>query len=92
MMDGKKKQAKEEKPRKRRRNDNVADWGGIDENLLRALIGAVTKDGGAVRFGYTRDGGAYSIGIYGDGKPYTEFSPASGDTEAWLEGIVYDFE
>ena len=78
--------------RKRRQNDTTADWGGIDEKRIRQVVSAVSKGGGAVRFGYSRDGGAYSVGIYGDGKPFTEFCPATGDVEGWLEGIAYDYE
>ena len=81
-----------EQPRKRRQNDAIADWGGIEPALLGKLIETVTKDGGAIRFGYTRDGGAFSLGIYGDGKPFTEFCPASSEPEAWLEGVIYDYE
>lgn len=78
--------------RRRRQRDEIADWGGIDGDLLQQVIAAVCRDGGAIRFGYTRDGGAYSIGIYGDGKPFTEFCPATADVVAWIEGIAYDYE
>lgn len=81
-----------EQPRRRRKNDTESDWGGVNADLLQRLISAVTKTGGAVRFGYTKDGGAYSLGIYGDGKPYTEFCPATADVEAWIEGFAFDFE
>ena len=84
-----------EKPqheRKRRKKDVDADWGTIDGELLRKVIEAITRDGGAVRFGYSRDGGAYSIGIYGDGKPFTEFHPAGDGVPDWIEGIAYDYE
>lgn len=88
----KKASEKSDKPRRRREHGTVADWGGIDPNKIRAVIAAVAKDGGAVRFGYSRDGGSYSIGVYGDGKPYTEFLPATSDVEGWLEGFAFDFE
>lgn len=90
-MAGKRKAKTEEKPRRRRTHDAISDWGGIDGDTIRTLIESVTKDGGAIRFGYTRDGGAYSIGIYGDGSPYTEFCPATNDVEEWLEGFIHDF-
>lgn len=83
---------KPEERRRRRQNDTVADWGGIDADLLRKLIEAITKSGGAIRFGYTRDGGAFSLGIYGDGKPFTEFHPGNDDAPNWLEGIFLDYE
>lgn len=64
----------------------------MDQGILCSLIAAVTKSGGAVRFGYSRDGGAYSVGVYGDGKPFTEFCPANADVEGWIEGFVFDYE
>lgn len=78
--------------RRRRKNDAVADWAAADAALLRAVIESITKDGGAVRFGYSRDGGAYAIGVYGDGKPFTEYFPATGVVDEWLEGIRLDYE
>lgn len=83
---------KKDVPRRRRQHDNDADWTAVEPGPLRALIGAITATGGAVRFGYTKDGGAFSLGVYGDGKPYTEFLPGSGDVEAWIEGFILDFE
>lgn len=77
--------------RRRRQNDAIADWGGIEPELLQCLIERVTAQDGAVRFGYSRDGGAYSVGIYGDGKPFTEFCPATGDVDTWLAGLVEDY-
>lgn len=84
--------AKAEQPRRRRQNSSEADWGGIESDKLRRIVAAITKCGGAVRFGYSRDGGAYSIGVYGDGKPYTEFHPEDEGVTEWLEGIAEDFE
>lgn len=78
--------------RRRRKNDTVADWGGVDPDTLRKVIETVTLGGGAIRFGYTRDGGAYSLGIYGDGKPFTEFLPGNQDVDEWLDGIIADYE
>jgi len=78
--------------RRRRQNNTVADWGGIDPRVIAALVTNISRDGGAVRFGYSRDGGAYSLGIYGDGKPFTEFCPATGDVDGWLEGLLIDYE
>jgi hypothetical protein len=90
-----KKPEKGKKPeeRRRKRHDTTpADWGGADSGVLRETIEAVTKDGGAIRFGYSSDGGAYSIGIYGDGKPFTEYLSGAGDVDAWLEGFKLDYE
>lgn len=88
----KKKQTTPPQERRRRKTSSEADWGGIDETAIRRIISAITKLGGAVRFGYSRDGGAYSIGIYGDGKPFTEFHPEDEGVVEWLEGIAYDYE
>jgi len=83
---------KVEQVKRRRQNENVADWGGIDAELLRGVVESVTKNGGAVRFGYSRDGGAYSVGIYGDGDPFTEYCGATAEVSDWLRGIQFDYE
>jgi len=70
---------------------STADWGAVDGVLLARAIGAVSKRGGAIRFGYTRDGGAYAVGFYGDGDPFTEYIPPSDDIEAWLKGVIEDY-
>lgn len=88
----KKKSTKSEEPRRRRQKSSVADWGGIDAESIRRIVSAITKIGGAVRFGYSKDGGAYSVGIYGDGKPFTEFHPEDEGVSEWLEGIAFDYE
>lgn len=77
--------------RKRRRDETVADWGGLNGDTIRSVVETITKDGGAVRFGYSRDGGAYALGIYGDGEPFTEYLAATQDADVWLEGIVEDY-
>lgn len=91
-MTSPKKPKKPEVKRRRRQHDAIADWGGVDATLLRGVVETITKDGGAVRFGYSRDGGAYAIGIYGDGKPFTEYFGATGDTDEWLEGLRLDYD
>lgn len=86
------KSQKPEESRRRRKNDAVADWAAADAALLRSIIESITQDGGAIRFGYSRDGGAFAIGIYGDGKPFTEYFPATGEVDDWLEGFRLDYE
>lgn len=88
----KKKSTEANETRRRRQKSSVADWGGIDGDKIGRIVSAITKVGGAVRFGYSRDGGAYSVGIYGDGKPFTEFHPDDEGVDEWLEGIAYDYE
>lgn len=70
----------------------TADWTGVDANVIRDAIAAVSYRGGALRFGYTRDGGAYALGVYGDGKPYTIFIPPREDVEDYLRDLVTVFE
>lgn len=69
----------------------VADWSGVNGELLAKAIASVARDGGAIRFGYTRDGGAYAIGIYGDGEPFTEYVPPSNDIDEYLRGVIEDY-
>lgn len=68
-----------------------ADWTGVDGTLLGKAVGAIARDGGALRLGYTRDGGAYAIGVYGDGEPYTLYISPNDDIEEVLRGIIEDF-
>lgn len=78
--------------RKRRVAEIAADWGSADGDLLRCVIANITRDDGAIRFGYSRDGGAYSVGVYGDGEPYTEYLGGKEDIDEWLRGLALDFE
>lgn len=78
--------------KRRRQNDESADWAAANPELLASVIAAVTAGGGAIRFGYSRDGGAYSVGIYGDGDPFTEYLGATAEVDAWLEGFRLDYE
>jgi len=84
-----------EEKRKRRgstsASGHVADWAGVDGELLRRAVAAVARDGGAVRLGYTRDGGAYAVGFYGDGDPFTEYVPPSEDMDLFLKGVIEDY-
>lgn len=90
------KRKKAEDNRKRRNHSKhpgqVADWAGVDGQLLVKAIAAVARHGGALRLGYTRDGGAYAIGIYGDGDPFTEYVPPSDSVDDYLKGVIEDYE
>lgn len=90
------KRRKSEETRKRRSNtgtsSGTADWASVDGILLARAIGCVARMGGALRLGYTRDGGAYAVGVYGDGEPFTEYVPPSDDIEAYLKGLIEDYE
>lgn len=89
-----KRRASEDK-RKRRSNKSsngaTADWASVDGALLAKAVGAIARDGGAIRLGYSRDGGAYAIGIYGDGDPFTEYFPPSEDMDVILQGLIEDY-
>lgn len=90
-----KKSKETKKPQERRRSrqdDTKADWSSADPGLLRDVITAVTRTGGALRFGYSQDGGAYSMGVYGDGEPFTEYLPGGSSVDGWLEGFKLDYE
>lgn len=65
-----------------------ADYGECDPNLLAGAVVAISRHGGAIRFGYTRDGGAYAIGILGDGEPYTEYVRPNEDIEEYLRQLI----
>lgn len=64
-----------------------ADWGDVDPTHVLAVISALAKTGGAVRFGYTRDGGAFAVGIYGDGEPFTVYAKPHGEIEDLLQRL-----
>jgi len=86
---------KSQETRKRRASTsssgNIADWAGVDGELLAKAVAAVARDGGAVRLGYSRDGGTYAIGFYGDGEPFTEYVPPSEDIAEYLKGVIEDY-
>lgn len=87
-----KKSSEPQKRRRTRHDDTKADWSAAHAGLLRDVITAVARTGGAIRFGYSSDGGAYGVGIYGDGEPFTEYLPAASDVDSWLEGFKLDYE
>lgn len=70
------------------RDQQPADWGAVDPNLLAGAITAISSQGGAIRFGYTRDGGAYAVGLLGDGEPRTEYIRPNDDIEEYLRQLV----
>lgn len=75
-----------------RDTNKVADWISVDPLILQRVIASLSRDGGAVRFGYTRDGGAYSIGVYGDGDPYTVYIGPHEDVDGELAQLATAFE
>ena len=84
---------KSKKRRVEQRFTTVADWAGVDRELLVTAIAAVTLGGGAIRFGYTRDGGAFAIGIYDGDDKYTLFAKPepSGELDITLQDIINGF-
>jgi hypothetical protein len=69
----------------------VADWMGANPDALLGAIEAISRTGGAIRFGYTRDGGAYAIGVYGDGEPYTVYVRPNEDLDQTLREMAEAF-
>lgn len=69
----------------------VANWGGVDADVIRNCLAIVADNGGALRLGYTRDGGAYAIGVYGDGDPYTVWVRPNEDLVGVLTDIAAAF-
>jgi hypothetical protein len=88
-------QSKRQKGKRFERKPKItvhADWTGVSGELLRALVGTMTKDGKAIRLGYSRDGGAYAIGIYGDAEtPYTVYCGVNDDIDSFLADIITEF-
>lgn len=78
--------------RRRTRRVETADYASANAQLLLRAVAAVTKTGGALRFGYTSDGGAFAIGVYGDGDPYTDYLKPSEDIDVYLQDIVDAWE
>jgi hypothetical protein len=89
------KQKDDKAKRKFRRSvsdDRTADWSTVDMAQVVETIGAVTKAGGALRFGLTVDGGAYAVGVYGDGpEPYTEYVRPNENIESFLNDLAVAF-
>jgi hypothetical protein len=92
--DDKRKAAQAKQLSKRRSHGNAlpADWGNATAELVLKAIEAITRDGGAIRFGYTRDGGAYAVGLYENGNTDTEYLKPSDDIDEYLKGIISDYE
>lgn len=70
---------------------NVADWASADPQILIAAIVAVTRDGGAIRFGYSRDGGVYAVGIYDNGTNETLYVRPSEGIDEFLRSVYERF-
>jgi len=92
LQEKKKDDAVKRRFRRSAANDRGADWSTVDMAQVVETIGAVTKNGGALRFGLTVDGGAYAVGVYGDGpEPYTEYVRPNEDIEAFLADLATAF-
>lgn len=71
--------------------DKPVNYASVSAEEIKALVCAITRSHGAVRFGYTSDGGAYAIGIYGDGEPYTEYVRPGEDMDKTLHEMTLAF-
>ncbi len=86
-----KKAKKERKFQPSAGNVGVADWMQANGTDVLNAIEAVSRTGGALRFGYTRDGGAYALGVYGDGEPYTVYVRPNEDLNQVLREMAETF-
>lgn len=78
--------------RRKTGNATTADWTSATAELVLRAIAAITRDGGAIRFGYTRDGGAFAVGLYENGQTDTEYLKPTDDIDEYLQGIVDDYQ
>lgn len=70
---------------------NVADWAGVDAELLQRTVAAVCVTGDAIRLGYTRDGGAYAVALLHNGESHTDYISPNDDIEEHLKGLINDY-
>ena len=77
--------------RENRHKGEYADFAGVDAELLRGAIVAVTGQDCAIQFGYTKDGSTFVIRIVGDGEPYNDFVRPSEDVDAYFTALRADF-
>jgi hypothetical protein len=75
----------------RQDNGSQADYNTATPGWIAAAIIAVTKQGGAIQFGYSRDGGVYTIVILLDGEIEKNYVKQSEGIDAFLEGIYTAF-
>lgn len=80
------------KPRKSSQVGDVADWGGVNAEVLQKTIEIASKKGGAIRLGYTRDGGAYAIGVYAGSTYFTDYVRPNEDIEQYLADLSSSFD
>jgi hypothetical protein len=66
----------------------VSSWDTVDAGSIRMVISALTKAGGAIRFGVSRDGGALSVGVYLGDTYFTDWLRPDDDVEQYLEDLV----
>lgn len=68
-----------------------ADYSTVTPGWVMAAIIAVTKNGGAIQFGYSRDGGVYSIVILMNGEIEKNYVKQSEGLDQFLEDIYTSF-
>jgi len=84
-------QAKGTRARRTRGPIREASWLSANAITVLQAIEAVSKAGGALRFGLTRDGGAYAIGIYENGQAHTEYLRPGDDLSTFFAEVAADF-
>lgn len=77
---------------KLRGNQAPATWSSVTPAVVSALVGAVTKKGGAVMFGQTRDKGAMILTIYLNEEMTKEYFRPSDDVDAIILRYVADID
>lgn len=80
------------RPRGARQSNEVADWKGVNNELLVGAIACAAHRGGALRFGYTRDGGAYAVGVYYGDDHFTDYVRPGEDIDGYLRDLIASFE
>lgn len=85
----------EDRDKRRRRTTThsatKADWAEADPGLIQQALVSVSRQDGALQFGYSRDGGAYAVRIYEGGQGTSEYIAPGDDINAYLRGIIEDF-
>jgi len=71
-------------------NTGQPDYAKATPGWILAVIVEVTRQGGAVRFGYSRDGGIYVIGVYLAGEMENIYIKESEGLDTKLEELYND--
>lgn len=84
-------EAQRQHRRRRRGNEETADWGNADPSKLHIAVCKLTSAGCAIQFGYTKDGGSLVVRIVGDGEPYNEYVRPTENLDEYLDALAADY-